>query len=51
MIREIKIGFTDKVRLAVGEFGLRGSSSRTAMRGTPFGQPTLPPEIGGHRMA
>ena len=46
-----QIGFGANVRLAAEEFGLRGSSSSAAMRGTPFGQPTLPPGIGGHRIA
>ena len=31
-----KIGFGDSVRIATGEFSLRGSSSSLAMRGTPF---------------
>jgi hypothetical protein len=45
---EIKLG-CEKLRFAVREPRLRVSSS-IAMRGTPFGQPTLPPERGGHRI-
>ena len=47
----IKIDCDDDVRSEALEFSLSGSSSNLAMRGTPFGQPTLPPEIGGHRIA
>src|SRR5262245_50250610 len=48
---EINVGLADNVRLAAEELGLRVPSSSLAMRGTPFGQPTLPAESGGHRMA
>ena len=46
---EIKLG-GENLRFAAREPELRVSSSSIAMRGTPFGQPTLPRESGGHRM-
>jgi hypothetical protein len=51
MIRGITIGFRGNVRLLADDVCPRSSSSRLAMRGTPFGQPNLPPEIGGFRIA
>src|SRR5262249_20522754 len=45
---EIKLGY-EKLRFAVRKPRLCVSSS-IAMRGTPFGQLTLPPESGGRRM-
>src|SRR5215813_1177233 len=46
---EIKLG-GENLRFAAREPELRVSPSSIAMRGTPFGQPTLPPESGGRRM-
>jgi len=45
---EIKLGW-ENLRFAARESDLRVSSS-VAIRGTPFGQSTLPPESEGHRM-
>jgi hypothetical protein len=50
MIRGITIGLSTNVRLLAEDFGRRGSLSRLAMRGTPFGPPLLPGGSGGmHR--
>src|SRR5260221_892056 len=46
IIRGITIGLSDNMRFLAEDFGRRGSSARSAMRGTPFGQPDLPTENG-----
>jgi hypothetical protein len=46
MIRGITIGLSTNVRLLADDFGRRGSLSRLAMRGTPFGPPSCQGAVG-----